>query len=87
MDGGNIWILKKDDTRPGADFEFKDFKFFQDFAAGPGLGVRYDLSFFVIRLDWGFKLRDPSYPYGERWYVPGQRKLGSNLNFGIGYPF
>jgi hypothetical protein len=49
--------------------------------------LRYDLNFFIIRLDWGVKLRDPSYPYGERWYIPGQRKLGSNLNFGIGYPF
>lgn len=87
LDGGNIWILKKDDSRPGADFTFKDLKFIKDFAIGPGIGVRYDLSFFVIRLDWGFKLNDPSYPTGERWYIPGERKLGSNLNFGIGYPF
>ncbi|MDQ3111479.1 MAG: outer membrane protein assembly factor [Bacteroidota bacterium] len=87
LDGGNIWILKEDSLRPGADFSFKNFRFLQDLAAGPGVGVRYDLSFFIIRLDWGFKLRDPSYPYGERWYIPGERKLGSNLNFGIGYPF
>jgi hypothetical protein len=87
MDGGNIWILKEDADRPGADFSFKDFRFLQDFAAGPGVGLRYDLSFFIIRLDYGVKLRDPSYPYGERWYVPGERKLGGNLNFAIGYPF
>ncbi|CAN5116957.1 BamA/TamA family outer membrane protein [soil metagenome] len=87
IDGGNIWILKEDLARPGADFSFKNFRFLQDFAAGPGIGLRYDLSFFILRLDWGFKLRDPSYAYGERWWVPGQRKLGSNLNFGIGYPF
>lgn len=87
FDGGNIWLLEEDPSRPGADFSFKDFRFLQDLAAGPGIGLRYDLSFFIVRLDWGFKLRDPSYPYGERWYVPGQRKLGSNLNFGIGYPF
>jgi hypothetical protein len=87
IDGGNIWIMKEDSLRPGADFSFKDFRFLQDFAAGPGIGLRYDLNFFIIRLDWGVKLRDPSYPYGERWYIPGERKLGSNLNFGIGYPF
>ncbi len=87
IDGGNIWILKADATRPNADFSFKNAQFLQDFATGPGFGIRYDLNFFIIRLDWGFKLRDPSYPYGERWYVPGQRRLGSNLNFGIGYPF
>lgn len=83
-DGGNIWLLKKDDQREGASFSKT---FYNDFAFGPGIGVRYDLSFFVVRLDWAFKLRDPAQPYGERWYIPGQRRLDSNLNFGIGYPF
>jgi outer membrane protein assembly factor BamA len=83
-DGGNIWLLKKDDNRVGA--EFNPQTFYNDFAFGPGFGVRYNLGFFVIRLDLAFKVRDPAQPYGERWYV-GQRTLGSNLNFGIGYPF
>ena len=87
IDGGNIWILKKDSSRPNADFSFKKMNFLNDLAFGPGLGLRYDLSFFIVRLDWAFKLRDPSYPIGERWYNPSQRKLSSNLNFGIGYPF
>ena len=85
-DGGNIWLLHKDSLREGANFVLKDFKFLQDFAFGPGVGLRYDLSFFIIRLDWAFKVRDPARPYGERWWY-GQRQLGSNLNFGIGYPF
>ena len=87
IDGGNIWILKKDSSRPNADFSFKKMNFLNDLAFGPGFGLRYDLSFFIVRLDWAFKLRDPSYPIGERWYNPSQRKLSSNLNFGIGYPF
>jgi outer membrane protein assembly factor BamA len=84
-DGGNIWLLNADPLRPDAEFNFS--KFFNDLAFGPGFGIRYDLSFFVVRLDWAFKVRDPSRPYGERWYIPGQRRLQSNLNFGIGYPF
>jgi len=87
IDGGNIWVLKKDSSRPNADFSFKKMNFLNDLAFGPGFGLRYDLSFFIVRLDWAFKLRDPSYPIGERWYNPSQRKLSSNLNFGIGYPF
>ncbi|HET6991084.1 MAG TPA: BamA/TamA family outer membrane protein, partial [Bacteroidia bacterium] len=87
VDGGNIWILKADPSRPNADFSLKQMRFINDLAFGPGVGLRYDLSFFIIRLDWAFKIRDPSYAYGERWYIPGERKLGSNLNFGIGYPF
>ncbi len=84
-DGGNIWLLKEDATRPNAAFKFN--RFINDLAFGPGAGVRYDLGFFIFRLDWAFRLRDPSYPIGERWWIPGQRKLGNNLNFGIGYPF
>ncbi|MCX6311324.1 MAG: BamA/TamA family outer membrane protein [Bacteroidetes bacterium] len=87
IDGGNVWTLKADPSRVNADFSFKQLRFINDLAFGPGLGLRYDLSFFIVRLDWAFKLRDPSMAVGERWYVPGQRKLGSNLNFGIGYPF
>jgi hypothetical protein len=83
-DGGNIWLLRPDTTRPNGNFEFS--RFVNDLAFGPGFGLRYDLSFFIIRLDLAFKMRDPSLPYGERWWV-GQRPLGSNLNFGIGYPF
>lgn len=85
MDGGNVWLLKADPLRPNADFKFD--KFYNDLAFGPGVGLRYDLSFFIVRLDLAFKLRDPGQPYGERWWIPGQRNLGSNLNFGIGYPF
>lgn len=83
-DGGNIWLLRPDTTRPNGNFEFS--RFVNDLAFGPGFGLRYDLSFFIIRLDLAFKMRDPSLPYGERWWI-GQRPLGSNLNFGIGYPF
>jgi hypothetical protein len=83
-DGGNIWLLRPDASRP--EGEFNASRFFNDLAFGPGFGLRYDLSFFIVRLDWAFKMRDPSLPYGDRWWI-GQRKLGSNLNFGIGYPF
>ncbi|HLG03994.1 MAG TPA: BamA/TamA family outer membrane protein, partial [Bacteroidia bacterium] len=83
-DGGNIWQLYDDPAREGESFRFD--KFYNEFAFGPGVGIRYNLGFFVIRLDLAFKFRDPAMPYGERWWV-GQRKLGSNLNFGIGYPF
>ncbi len=83
-DGGNIWLLRPDTSRPNG--EFNASRFVNDLAFGPGVGLRYDLSFFIVRLDWAFKMRDPSLPYGERWWI-GQRRLGSNLNFGIGYPF
>lgn len=84
-DGGNIWLLQGSESDEAAKFRFKQF--FNDLAFGPGFGIRYDLSFFIVRLDWGFKVRDPAKPYGERWWQPGSGAIPSNLNFGIGYPF
>lgn len=84
-DGGNIWLLPSAEADDAAKFGFNDF--YLDFAFGPGFGLRYDLSFFIIRLDWGFKLRDPSKVYGDRWWQFGDGAIPSNLNFGIGYPF
>ncbi len=84
-DGGNIWLLPGTDADDAAKFVFK--RFFNDLAFGPGFGIRYDLSFFIVRLDWGFKVRDPAKPYGARWWQPGSGAIPSNLNFGIGYPF
>lgn len=84
-DGGNIWLQPNAETVEEAKFRFNSF--YKDLAFGPGFGVRYDLSFFIIRLDWGFKMRDPSKPYGDRWWRFGDGPMPSNLNFGIGYPF
>lgn len=84
-DGGNIWLLPGTDSDEEAKFRFKNF--FNDLAFGPGVGIRYDLSFFIVRLDWGFKVRDPAKAFGERWWQPGSGTIPSNLNFGIGYPF
>jgi len=85
-DGGNIWLLPgTEDAEEEAKFHFNSF--YKDFAFGPGLGIRYDLSFFIIRLDWGFKMRDPAKPFGDRWWHLGDGAMPSNLNFGIGYPF
>lgn len=85
-DGGNIWLLPSTQLNEDAEFDIKDF--YKDFAFGPGFGLRYDLSFFIVRLDLAFKVRDPAKDYGERWWRPSQQLIPpANLNFGIGYPF
>ena len=64
---------------------FKDF--FDQLAVGTGLGVRYDLGFLVIRLDWGVAIHCP-YDTGKSGYfnVPSF-KNAHTLHFAIGYPF
>ena len=50
-------------------------------------GLRYDLTFLVIRLDLGIALHDP-YDTGKKGYynIP-KFKDGLGLHFAIGYPF
>ncbi|AYN05402.1 MULTISPECIES: BamA/TamA family outer membrane protein [unclassified Flavobacterium] len=83
-DAGNIWNVLDNVTDEKATF--KNFGDLKDIALGTGIGFRYDLSFFVIRFDLGFKTYNPAYETGKRWFR--DYNFGhSVLNFGINYPF
>ncbi len=87
IDAGNIWLAKKDTSRPGAEFT-KDF--LNQLAIGAGVGLRLDITLFVLRLDIGFPLRKP-------WEDPARiplefkdkewRRDNITYNLAIGYPF
>ena len=66
---------------------FKPSEFFNDLALGTGIGLRYNLGFLVIRLDWGFALHFP-YDTGKSGYfnIPSFRRANT-IHFAIGYPF
>ena len=85
-DAGNIWLSYNDPNKPNG--EFKLDKFYKEIAIGSGFGLRYDFSFFVLRLDAAMRVHDPQYAEGKRW-VFGKQTLRESaiLNFGIGYPF
>jgi len=86
MDAGNIWLLRKDAGRPGGDFDPN--RFYKEFAVGTGVGLRLDFDFFIIRLDAGVPLRDPSVQdVNDRWEFNKRPLTKTVLNFGIGYPF
>jgi hypothetical protein len=87
VDAGNIWAINETDDREGALFELSDFH--KEIAIGTGLGFRFDFDFFIIRLDFGLKLKDPSMEEGKRW-IPLNRSYNYDdwtFNIGIGYPF
>src|SRR5690606_28291117 len=46
IDAGNIWLQNEDPNKPNANFS-KDF--INEFAVGAGLGLRFDLSFLLLR--------------------------------------
>ena len=94
LDAGNIWSGEYEDE-PGdeeyeamfADTKFRFKNFFRDLAVGTGIGLRYDLGFLVLRLDWGIGLHVP-YDTGKSGFynIDGFRK-NQTLHFAIGYPF
>lgn len=87
IDAGNIWSISKKDDREGASFKMN--KFYKQIAIGTGSGLRADLNFIILRLDLGFKLKDPSLDSGSRWLRGSDFFRGSNItyNIGLGYPF
>lgn len=85
VDAGNIWRLHPDPNKPGA--EFVASKFVDEIAIGGGIGIRWDLTFFVLRFDVAAPLKDPKFAPGDRWTFDKKGWEYSVLNFGIGYPF
>ena len=70
-----------------ANTQFKPSKLLNQAALGTGVGLRYDLGFLVIRLDWGLALHSP-YDTGSKGYFNVRRfRDAQTLHFAIGYPF
>ncbi len=91
-DAGNVWLIRKNDTEPNGEFQLN--RFYQEIALGAGMGLRFDFSFLILRLDAGTKVYDPGRLPVDRWAVNNLWKGRSvftagqsTLNFAIGYPF
>ncbi|MDD2674060.1 MAG: BamA/TamA family outer membrane protein [Flavobacterium sp.] len=83
-DAGNIWNTL--DNVVDEKSTFTSLSDLKDMALGTGFGIRYDLSFFVIRFDLGFKTYNPANETNKRWFRE-YNFANSVLNFGINYPF
>lgn len=83
-DAGNIWNVYDAVTYEPA--KFTSLSDLGEIALGTGFGLRYDLSFFVVRVDLGFKTYNPAKETGDRWFTQ-YNFANSVFNFGINYPF
>nr|WP_251622979.1 BamA/TamA family outer membrane protein [Odoribacter lunatus] len=86
-DAGNVWLLRKEAERPGGEFRLKGL--WKEIALGTGTGLRYDITYIVIRADLGVALHAP-YDTGKKGYFNIRNygfKDGLVLNLAIGYPF
>lgn len=85
LDAGNVWLMREDADRPGGKFKLS--RLGKELALGTGAGLRYDLTFLVVRFDVGVGLHVP-YETGKQGYY-NLPSFGKSLSYhlAIGYPF
>lgn len=90
-DIGNIWLARKHEDMPNAEFSFK--RFFKELAIDVGVGLRLDFKFLVVRLDYAVPIYDPGRTLQGQWINPKWRTLlhpfhwTDGLKLAIGYAF
>lgn len=91
-DAGNVWLLKSNPSTHGDPFSFS--RFAREIAVGAGVGIRVDVSFFILRFDLATPLRKPWLEQNNKWVVneinfrsSSWRSKNLILNVAIGYPF
>lgn len=91
-DAGNIWMLPSKLDKLGNPFSIASFH--KELAMGVGVGIRIDLSFFIMRFDLATPIRKPWLPENNRWVAQqidfantSWRKENLVFNIAIGYPF
>ncbi|QJW92401.1 BamA/TamA family outer membrane protein [Spirosoma taeanense] len=95
VDAGNIWTYYPA-ARFTADPQATAFtsEFYKQVAVGTGVGLRIDLSYFLLRFDLATPLRKPYKTNGSEWVIDqinfrdrDWRKQNLVFNIGVGYPF
>ncbi len=95
-DIGNIWNVKKNPNDPNSVFSLSNFG--KELAIGVGTGVRVDFTYFMIRLDFAYKVKDPVRMGNNGWMSinkfnwtdvrpNGLEVPNFALQLGIGLPF
>jgi len=91
-DAGNSWLLQTNPTWAIKAFSFSEFP--KEIAVGAGIGLRMDVTFFILRFDLATPLRKPWLTENNQWVInqidilsPSWRRDNLILNIAIGYPF
>lgn len=84
LDAGNVWTVKEYENQPGGAFYVDDF--YKSIALSYGVGIRFDLSFFLLRFDFAMKAHDPAEKKSWSIASPNFRRDFA-WHFGVGYPF
>ena len=67
--------------------KFRPSRFIDQLAVGTGIGLRYNLGFLVVRIDWGLALHLPYTTGRSSYFNVDHFRDAQTLHFAIGYPF
>ncbi|WP_317166776.1 translocation and assembly module lipoprotein TamL [Spirosoma aureum] len=94
VDAGNVWTFSNNDILGAAAQAKFTPEFYQQIAIGTGIGLRLDLSYFLVRFDLATPLRKPYKTDGSEWVInqinfrdSEWRKQNIVFNIAVGYPF
>lgn len=87
IDAGNIWTLRDYKEQDGGQFKFSEF--YKQMAVAYGLGIRMNLDYFIMRLDFGMKAINPAYDSKKEHFPIIYPNMGRDLavHFAVGLPF
>lgn len=85
IDAGNIWTIHNYENQPGGQFHFNSF--YKQIAAAYGAGIRFDFTYFLLRLDLGMKAHNPARGQEEWPLLHPKWSRDKTIHFSIGYPF
>lgn len=85
VDAGNIWTIRNYENQPGGWFRFN--KFYKEIAAAYGVGLRFDFTYFLLRLDLGLKAHNPAVNQDPWPLIHPRWGRDATFHFSIGYPF
>lgn len=86
VDAGNVWNTRTYTNMDGSRFRLNSF--YKQIAVAYGLGIRFDLDYFILRLDGGMKAINPAVK-GRLHYplIHPNFKRDFALHFAVGLPF
>lgn len=88
LDIGNIWSKEFDRSGKSiSDASFRLDRLYKDIAVGGGTSLRLDFDFFLIRLDWAYKLKNPVFAEDNAGWFHKLQIQNGQFQLGIGYPF
>lgn len=85
VDAGNIWTIHNYENQPGGMFHFDTF--WKQIALAYGVGLRFDFTYFLLRLDLGIKAHNPAKGQQPWPIIHPDWHRDTTFHFAVGYPF